>query len=144
VNGSVPIPKAYRKPWRALLLAFAGWSPLIAKGRVRLEVYASRCLDDGGCAHRSVAQAVYSTPRGEVATVQVVSRLFDFPRHVVLGVLAHELGHLADESDGEEAELRADAWALWVTGSPVRYWSEDQLQSLGGSGKWPRPRGLHR
>lgn len=138
------VPEPFLRPWRALVRDFSRWSPLIVRDKVRLEVYDSACLESGRCPRRAVAQAVFSSPRGRVSTVQVVSRLFEFPEHVVLGVLAHELGHLADESDEDEAELRADAWALWVTGRPIRYWGDLQLQSLGGEGEWPRPRDLHR
>jgi hypothetical protein len=58
-------------------------------------------------------------------------------------VVRHELGHLCDSHvNGPEAEARADAIAMLVTGAPIRY-DSIQLQTV-GPGSWPRPRSLHR
>lgn len=75
-------------------------------------------------------------------TVYVVERLLEQPEGRVAGILAHELGHAADEhSDRRGAERRADRLAFEALGQPVLY-DERDVQNL-DRGRAPRPQYLH-
>lgn len=103
-----------------------------------LQIVDRPCLV-AGCELRSVADADVSTGQ-----IRIVNRLLGMGTGTVTGVLRHELGHLADSDiSRDEAELRADAIALLVTGEPVRY-NRRLIQTSDSTGIWPRPRSLHR
>lgn len=105
--------------------------------RSSLQVVDRRCLESG-CGIRNVADANVSTGR-----IRVVRRLLDMGESVFVGVIRHELGHICDSRiDAPEAEARADAIAMMVTGEAIRY--DANLVQTTSSGEWPRPRWLHR
>lgn len=65
------------------------------------------------------------------------------PRTNLVGLIRHELGHLADTHVRQSgSERRADAIAKKVTGQAIRY-DRDDIQTV-GSGVSPRPRRLPR
>jgi hypothetical protein len=90
------------------------------------------------CAARDFARSWQDTGR-----VEVLAKLLAEPRPVVLGILRHELGHVADPTpDRGGAEQRADDLAEVATGRRVRYDHRDVETT--GPGRWPRPRRLPR
>ncbi len=115
--------------------AFSAVFPRAA--RSSLQVVDRHCLESG-CGIRNVADANVSTGR-----IRVVRRLLDMGKSVFVGVIRHELGHVCDSHiDAPEAEARADAIAMLVTGEAIRY--DTSLVQTTSSGEWPRPRRLHR
>lgn len=108
------------------------------------------CIDDG--------TIIYAAPE-----------LVELPTDIVLGILAHELGHAADflypgefllrgdkvvriqpdkhrlqgwsKRSEDDVEITADYIAEYVLGVPLGYRGPCHLQSLGLAGR-PRPRGL--
>lgn len=74
--------------------------------------------------------------------INVVRRFLQFETGRILGLLGHELGHLADlDSDQPGAEARADKLALQATGKRILY-DEDDLQNV-YRGQAKRPKTLH-
>lgn len=107
----------------------------------RLVFLAARCTPDSPCRLRDVAWTEYAQDGAGVVTV--LRRLLLLPQENFLGVIRHELGHLAAPRWSDpEAEGHADAVACLVAGEPICY-DRDLLQTV-GPGTWPRPRSLHR
>lgn len=102
----------------------------------RLVIHKRQCSPGSRGAYRDVAWA-----EQDRLVVNVIERFLDLQTGQILGVLRHELGHLADRSDAPGAEARADALAKAVTGEPICY-DEDELQNI-YEGKAVRPRHLH-
>lgn len=61
------------------------------------------------------------------------------PRANIVGLIRHELGHIAAPDLGEQA---ADDAAEDATGQRVRY--DSRMIQTTGRGRYPRPRNLHR
>lgn len=90
------------------------------------------------CPGRSYAQADLATGR-----ITILERAVWLPEENLLGLLDHELGHLADPTPfAPGAEQRADDLAEVATGRKIRYDPRD-VQTL-ATGRWPRPEFLHR
>lgn len=102
-------------------------------------IYADRFPDERRRAPaRSYARAEKYTGR-----IEVLAKVFLLPIENVLGLLYHELGHLADDDFGAPgAEQRADDIAEAATGHRINYDRYD-VQTI-GRGRWPRPLHLHR
>jgi len=96
----------------------------------------------------------YATPRSpggyrDVAFANIttnmvwfVGRALRMPRANLVGLLRHELGHLADPTPQKKgAEARADRIAWAVTGKPVRYDAKDVQNAC--RGRLKRPAHLH-
>lgn len=76
-------------------------------------------------------------------TVTLLRRSLTLPDNRIVGLIRHELGHLADPYINEPgAEQRADDIAEMVSGQQIRY-DADDIQTV-GRGKYPRPLYLHR
>ncbi len=104
--------------------------------KATLRVVQRPCTLPGHCATRDLAYA-------SDATVTLLARALALPRANVVGLVRHELGHIADPWPTErDAEQRADDIAEFVTGVRVRY--DRQLVQTVGTGTYPRPRRLHR
>lgn len=102
-------------------------------------------------------------PRGEGARAFGVARLphrgqpgaprvtlyreaLRLPLPFVLGLVRHELGHVADARVGRKGgEQRADDIAHAVTGERIRYAAVGRARAVQtvGRGRWPRPCYLH-
>jgi transposase-like protein len=127
---------------------FAKRFPRVAEASI--EVSEAPCsAAHGRCGFRNVAYCSWTGPDGakKYQRVVVVRRLLSMPRENVVGVIRHELGHLADDHVSEGgAERRADEIAERVTGAKVRYDAND-LQSAGACRTPPcrdeRPGHLH-
>ena len=117
--------------------AFAEAFPDVADARLR--VVGQRCPHGGTrCARRDLAYADW-----DALEVVLAERALRLPRANVLGLLRHELGHLADPTpEARGAEQRADDIAQSVTGRKIRY-DARMIQTV-GPGTYPRPRQLHR
>lgn len=102
-----------------------------------LGVFSEPCSPGSRCGYRDVAYADLST-----GTVWFSSRALTWGKKRLLGLLRHELGHLADPTPSKPgAEKRADAIAFRVTGVPIRY-DKRQVQTI-GRGSLVRPANLH-
>jgi hypothetical protein len=96
------------------------------------------CTSGKKCHERDLAYAM-SKPMH----VAIVRRLLDLPDRNVVGVIRHELGHLADKRLSDPGrERRADQIAEYVTGQRINYDAND-IQTT-GRGRSPRPGYLHR
>lgn len=117
--------------------AFAQSFPTEIRG-VKLVIRDQRCSINGKCGLRDLAWA----DRRD-RTVNLLLRALSLPENRVVGLLRHELGHLADPwIDRPGAEQRADDIAEVVTGQRIRY-DLDNIQTI-GPGTYPRPLHLHR
>lgn len=116
---------------------FAKVFPRVAEAS--LVVIDRECPRGYGCALRDYA-------RCDVVSLQIeFSRrgIKELTRANLIGILRHELGHLADPIVTKlGAEQRADDIAAYVTGERI-YYDENDVQTL-RHGKYPRPRYLHR
>lgn len=91
---------------------------------------------------RDLAQATPATN-----TVALVRRALRLPRAQILGLLRHELAHLADArvlDPRPGAERRADRIAERVSGRPIRYAPPHWIQTTADDGVRPRPPWLPR
>jgi hypothetical protein len=96
------------------------------------------CSPASRCAWRDFAWALVD--EGEV---HMSHRVLALPLENQIGLLRHELGHLADAHVAEPwPEQRADDLAEVVTGKRIYYDARD-LQTI-GPGQYPRPLRLHR
>lgn len=96
----------------------------------------------GDCASRDLGY-VYATG-DRWGGVVFVRRVLQLPRANWLGLIRHELGHVADPCWRETgAEQRADDLARLVTGVKIRY-DENDVQTVSPRGRYPRPKYLHR
>lgn len=102
--------------------------------QVKIVIHEGACPDRGPCAPRSFAFADWGAQR-----ITVASRLLMLRRENILGVIRHELGHIADPTPrvDHRAEQRADDIAEYVTGRKIRYDAND-VQTV-GRGVYPRP-----
>jgi len=73
--------------------------------------------------------------------VNLVRRALGFEVGRLVGILAHELGHLVDTSDAPGAERRADTFAEQATGRTILY-DEADLENI-HRGSPVRPKRLH-
>lgn len=104
----------------------------------RLRVVKQGCVGRRGCRPRDLAEADLDTNE-----VFIVDRALDLPRNNIVGLLRHELGHLADPHPFlPRREQVADDIAEYVTGQKIRY-DKDRVQTI-GKGTYPRPKSLHR
>lgn len=124
---------AFLRERRAFARAFPGMAPV--RG-AELVVEDRRC-SAGGCGFRDVAWATWGPPR-----VHLLRRaLSDLAPENIVGLIRHELGHLADRDPwGPGSEQRADDLAESATGERVRYDRRD-VQTV-GRGRYPRPTNL--
>lgn len=97
---------------------FAAWpGRAAAVVGARLQVEDVRCPPTGRCGARDLAWADPAS-----GSIHLLRRALALPWENVVGLLRHELGHLADPLvDRDGAELRADLIAAAATGAPVRY-----------------------
>jgi hypothetical protein len=114
--------------------AFVFRFPQLAGARLR---FADTCAPPGlPCSPRGFAWAYHG--RREIWVSPAFAGL---PEPNLLGVLRHELGHLADPTPGAPgAERRADALAALALGVPIRY--DHALIQTTGHGTSPRPDSL--
>jgi hypothetical protein len=109
----------------------------------RLEIIERACPQPP-CAERDYADADGSRGSGHPGVIRVTKRVLRLPRHNILGLIRHELAHLADDHvERSGREQRADDIAADVTGVLIRYDAND-LQTTHAAGRWPRPKHLHR
>ena len=115
---------------------FAEFYPHVAGATVH--VTDAPCSTDR-CAYRDFAWCDPDT--GEVWFSRRALRL---PLGNIVGLIRHELGHLAEPGNffWRPSEQHADDVAARVTGQTIRYDARD-VQTV-GPGKHPRPRYLHR
>jgi len=127
-------PAAARAVFEAQRRLFARLHPDVAAFELR--IVDSRCpTGRRSCAARDLA---WMEGRG----VYLLRRALALPVDRVRGLLAHELGHAADDARHEPgSEQRADDLAERALGRRVRYDARD-VQTL-GRGRWPRPARLH-
>lgn len=105
----------------------------------RLVVLARACTGAPHCGWRDVA---YATTGPGAPRVAFLARALVLPAPNLVGLIRHELGHVADpwiERAGREQ--RADDIAEWVTGERI-YYDRRFVQTI-GRGRWPRPAHLH-
>lgn len=113
---------------------FAAQLPHMAA--VTLVMVDQNYFDNEHTAYRDFAMAEPDTQR-----VYFVKRVLQLPKHNQIGLILHELGHLADPRIHEpKAEKRADWIAHKLTGVAVRYDKRD-VQTVGPGKK--RPAYLH-
>lgn len=113
---------------------FARFNARVAGAGLTLDT--RRCSPGSPCRYRDVAWCEWRGNR-----VYLLERVLDLPRANILGLLRHELGHLADPAIGlPHGEGRADQIAYEVTGRRIRY-DRRAIQTVGRGG--PRPRHLH-
>ncbi len=116
--------------------AFSRYFPHVSK--TKLIILDQPCVDSEHCAERDLAYAIQSPP-----SVTMLRRSLSLPKHNVVGLIRHELGHVADRDLGlRGSEQRADDIAEYVTGKRIFYDQQD-IQTT-ANGKYPRPRYLHR
>lgn len=123
-------------------MAFAAQHPTPVVAFASLEIVDATCGPTGRCRARDVA---WSIRGGEmVGRVYLLRRaLRDLSWDNLVGVLRHELGHLADPSPSAPgAEARADEVAAKATGSPMRY-DEGGVQTIRQDASPVRPPWLH-
>ena len=120
--------------------SFAQVFPFARVATARLVIVESRCPNPP-CAERDYACAE-SAGESVPGVITMTRRVLALPRSNVVGLIRHELGHLADRSIRGGAEQRADDLAERATGVRVRYDRRD-LQTTHNSGRWPRPKHLH-
>ena len=108
-----------------------------ARFKPGLGVFSEPCSPGSKCGYRDVAYADLTT-----RTVWLSTRALTWGRKRLLGLIRHELGHLADPTPSKAgAEKRADAIAFRVTGVPIRY-DRRHVQTI-GAGSLVRPPHLH-
>lgn len=101
-----------------------------------------RCTDKGHCRFRDLAYADEDARSGAPRVV-MLARALKLSDDNVLGLMLHELGHVADIDVSKAGrEQRADDIARWVTGLRISYDGRN-IQTV-GPGRYPRPRNLHR
>lgn len=128
----------FRALCAAEILRFTGYAPEC--GETVVSVSDRKCLPYGDCAYRDLAYALYDA---DPPRIVVHKRLLRLPRQNVLGVIRHELGHVADPTPyALGAEQRADDVAESITGTKIRYDRRD-VQTV-GRGRYPRPLHLPR
>lgn len=116
--------------------AFAKYFPWVK--RTRIIILDQQCSSRRHCELRDLAFAEQSPP-----SVSILKRALSLPRHNIIGLFRHELGHIADEHiNSHGREQRADDIAEFVSGQRIRYDQHD-IQTV-GRGKYPRPTYLHR
>lgn len=120
--------------------SFAHVFPFARVASARLVIVETRCPNPP-CEERDYACAE-SGPESVPGEITMTRRALRLPRSNVVGLIRHELGHLADQSSRRGAEQRADDIAEQVTGVRIRYDRRD-LQTTHNSGRWPRPKHLH-
>lgn len=102
----------------------------------KLKVSDRQCVPESPCRDRDIAWCTFSTK-----TIWILRRAISLSKRNILGVIRHELGHLADPTPQKKhAESRADHIAEGVTRTPILY-DRQGLQTTGKGG--PRPRWLH-
>lgn len=123
---------------------FSRWFPDVADARLR--IVERRCPTNSECKDRDLAFAEM-LPSGPC--VSMVARVLDLPFQNVLGLIRHELGHIADgERDRAGREQRADDLAEYVTGQKI-YYDQYDVQTVAPTNgrrknQYPRPKRLHR
>jgi hypothetical protein len=102
-----------------------------------------------GCQLRLVRRHFVTHPTSrdlgwyEDGCIYLMEKILRAPRHRVLGIVRHELGHAADPDIGTPgAEQRADDIVLRCTGERINYDAGD-IQTV-APGTYPRPLHLHR
>ena len=113
---------------------FAKKYPLVAKAKLRVLDVQSMPGSAGG--FRDVAMCDLDT-----MTVWFARRACSWSIERLIGIVDHELGHLADGNESQGAEARADTIARMVTGCPIRYDSQHVQNVTQGALK--RPAYLH-
>jgi len=102
----------------------------------KLRFVSGRCVSRGHCAFRDLAFT--DLDENEIVMHE---RALELPAENILGLIRHELGHMADiDVLKRGAEQRADDLAESATGQKIRYDLCD-IQTI-GRGKYPRPRRL--
>ncbi len=115
---------------------FAKKFPVVAEAQ--LELRTGRCSMARHCRRRDIA----FTERDNRLVV-MRTHVLDLPKHNVIGIIRHELGHMSDVYISHTgAEQRADDLAEAATGARVRY--DRQMLQTTGPGVYPRPRSLPR
>lgn len=110
---------------------FAAHAPWCSAAKLR--VTGGRCVSRGHCAFRDLA---YVDLDDEEITLHV--RALTMSKANVVGLLRHELGHLADvRVEQRGSERRADLIAEFVSGEPVRYDARD-VQTTGRGRSRPK------
>lgn len=146
--GTLPNPPPEPAAWLYALFArerarFLARYPCAELARADLRIVNAPCSGAAGrhCAWRDVAWCAWDP--GRWGRVFFLARALTLPRANLIGLLRHELGHLADPHKGTpDAEARADRIARAVTGVAIRYDARD-LQTV-GPGRAARPPHLHR
>jgi hypothetical protein len=114
----------------------AGSFPRVWKAR--LIIVDRECSIGGRCGVRDLGWA-----DSRDVTVSLLKRVLTLPMDKIVGLIRHELGHLADPYISQPgAEQRADDIAEMVSGERIRY-DRNDIQTV-GHGKYPRPLYLHR
>lgn len=116
--------------------AFSSIFPWVKKTKF---IIADRaCVDMGHCGKRDLAYATATPP-----SVTILCRALALSKNNVIGLIRHELGHVADIFLGSRgSEQRADDIAEYVTGKRIFYDRYD-VQTI-SKGRYPRPKYLHR
>ena len=129
-------PSDARRIFRRERDAFAFYFPHVA--RTKFIILNQQCTDGMHCKARDLAFAQIDPP-----SVSILRRALSLPIANLIGLIRHELGHVADERiHARGAEQRADDIAEYVTGHKIFYDTRD-IQTV-SRGKYPRPRYLHR
>lgn len=131
-----------KKRFREERHLFARMAPESNVSSTTLKIVKRFCNDPHGpCGDRDVALARW-TKKG--VRIEVVERALKLPKHNLIALLRHELGHVADPFPNKEgAEQRADDIAEIVTGEKIRY-DAVHLQTVKKVGTtYPRPKHLH-
>ena len=107
-----------------------------------LTISTLRCSPGGRCTHRDLAWCYrWEGDSGRAHKIYLSQRALRLPRANVLGILRHELGHLADPTPRKPGgERRADRIAKKVTGVAIRY-DKAAIQTVGRGTS--RPSWLH-
>ena len=120
--------------FRAERRAFASRFPRVR----RASLYLGR--RPKGAPLRSFAQAETG---GRAPRVTLFAEALRLPRRNILGLIRHELGHVADPTPRRRGkEQRADDIAEAVSGARIRYELPAAVQSV-GRGVYPRPCWIH-
>jgi len=106
---------------------------------IRLVILDRPCTTKKHCKFRDVALAW-----PDKSIIEILDRALSLSEANIRGLFRHELGHMCDVDVAKSsAEQRADDIARCVTGEKIRY-DQNDIQTISKSGKYPRPRHLHR
>lgn len=123
--------------FRAERARFARWYPSCSRAWLS--------LSDTPCPLPPCSSRDYGAANLDTGEITFSFRVLLLPRANVVGLIRHELGHLADPTpNARNAERRADRIAGRVGGVPIRY-DADLVQTIDQTAPYrARPASLHR